>query len=237
MKALCPWVKRFHFLYGYLHRFMNTTTTYLFKYRWRLSLGNALFKRKFIIAVIGFILVLASLPIFFHYIESRRGIQLNDVVLQHIKPRDMSLLLFILLWTNTLLVIVRAVMHPSIFIRLLTAFTLLCITRMITISILPLDPPSNLIALKDPLSNFFYAGPFVTKDLFYSGHTATMFLFIFLLRKKTDKYIAFGISCAVAMLVLIQHVHYTIDVLAAPIFASLVYFITNKWLSHTNFSS
>lgn len=129
--------------------------------------------------------------------------------------------------------LLRAVTDPQIFIRLMSAFTLLCISRVISISLVPLNGPAGLIPLVDPLSNLFYGGPFVSKDLFYSGHTASMFLFYLLLQKRMDKICALAATVIVAVLVLLQHIHYTIDVVAAPIAVFIIYQLSIYWLKNT----
>jgi len=59
--------------------------------------------------------------------------------------------------------------------------------------------------------------------LFFSGHTATVFLLFLCLKKKQDKWLALGGSVLTGFLLLVQHVHYTIDVLAAPVFTYFIY--------------
>ena len=94
----------------------------------------------------------------------------------------------------------------------------------------PLDPPDGLIRLNDPLTSMVYGGKdkFMPKDLFFSGHTSNMFLMCLCLTKKTDKYLAFIATIAVGILVLVQHVHYTIDVLAAFFFTYIIYRVSKK---------
>jgi len=91
--------------------------------------------------------------------------------------------------------------------------------------------PDNLIPFADPITNFFYGKQhdFITKDLFYSGHTSTMFLCFLCFIQKRDKLIALISTLLVGMMVLIQHVHYTVDVLAALPFTYIVYRIAG-WI-------
>jgi hypothetical protein len=99
---------------------------------------------------------------------------------------------------------------------------------MAAIYYVPLNPPDHLISLNDPIANLLYVGGFKTKDLFFSGHTSTIFLMALCMQGKYDK--LFGICCTIAIggLLLIQHVHYTMDVLSAPIFAYGCYYITTR---------
>jgi hypothetical protein len=78
--------------------------------------------------------------------------------------------------------------------------------------------------LNDPFVDFVgYGKNIITKDLFFSGHTSTLFLLFLIARKRALKIFFLAITLAVAMFLLKQHVHYTIDVLAAPVFAWISY--------------
>ncbi|MES2003431.1 MAG: phosphatase PAP2-related protein [Bacteroidota bacterium] len=197
---------------------------------WRKAWGNRDFRLKTIIGTILLLVVILSLPYFFAIIERRQGVQFNDWLLGFIPPVDVSLLTFILIWSMTLFLWVRAIQNPAIFLVALCSLVILCYSRIVTISLIPLNPPAGLIPLKDPISSLFYGGPevFITKDLFYSGHTATQFLIFLCLHKKTDKLIALFSTITVAALVLVQHVHYTIDVLAAFVITYFVYLLGKK---------
>jgi PAP2 superfamily C-terminal len=210
-----------------MQEFCNITI----KERWSIAFANKIFKQKFLIAFIVLIVVLIFLPHFFQHIEKRNGIVLDDFILQRLKPRDVSVVIFFIIWAVTILMMTRALRNPNIFIVLLTSFTLLTISRIISIYLFALNAPIDLIILKDPLSNFFYGTTFITKDLFYSGHTATMFLMFLCLKKKIDKWIAFVASFFVGILVLVQHVHYSIDVLVAPFFTYIIYRLAKYWVS------
>jgi membrane-associated phospholipid phosphatase len=195
---------------------------------------NKTFRRKMIITLIILVLVIISLPTFFNYIEQRKGAYLHDLILQHIPAADVSLLTFLIIWSMSGLVIIRCIQRPSFALLMLMSFTLLCLARMVSITMVPLDPPDGLIRLNDPLTSLVYGGKdkFITKDLFFSGHTSNMFIMYLCLEKRSDKILALLASLLVAILVLIQHVHYTVDVLFAFIFTYLIFRIGKLTATH-----
>jgi hypothetical protein len=105
---------------------------------------------------------------------------------------------------------------------------------MACISLVSLNPPVGLIPLADPITNQFYGIHYITHDLFFSGHTTTVFLIFLCLKKKADRIYVLLASLILGVLLLIQHVHYTIDVLAAPVFTYAVYRLTLVFTKREN---
>jgi membrane-associated phospholipid phosphatase len=155
---------------------------------------------------------------------------LQDYVLDAVPAMDVSIPTFTIIWSVVLLVFYRIYQNPRLFLLVAYGFILMCVLRMLTISLLPLNPPPGLIVLKDPIANIAYGGKgiFITKDLFYSGHTGNMFLFFLCLQHKWDKIIALTASFLVGILVMVQHIHYSIDVIAAFLFTFFIYLGAKK---------
>nr|WP_221269056.1 phosphatase PAP2-related protein [Mucilaginibacter sp. X5P1] len=170
--------------------------------------------------------IIIYLPYFFRGIEQRQGVVLHDWLLAQVPPHNVSVAIFIIIWGMGLLILYRALYRPSIYLVYAWSLIFVCIARMICISIVALNPPVGLIPLSDPLTGVFYGQALITKDLFFSGHITTVMLIFLCLEKKTDKIIAFFSIIAIAVLLIIQHIHYTIDILAAPVITYTVYRFT-----------
>lgn len=190
--------------------------------RWK-EAWKGKFRTAFCAGFIILILILAFFPVFFQWIEKRKGITLHDPLLAALPAYDLSIPIFILIWSMTILILVRCIQSPLTCFLFLWGYIFLCLSRMLTLALVPLAPPVGLIELKDPLTNIFYGGKFIATDLFYSGHTATQFLIFLCLSRRTDKLIALSSTIAIIIMLLLQHVHYTIDIGAALLFSFLVY--------------
>lgn len=197
---------------------------------WKNAWRNKSFRTKTIIGSLILLLIMVCMPHFFGMMERRQGVVLHDMVLEQLPAIDVSVLTFIIIWSMNFLLIYRSVQDPSVFILGLYTLILVNLVRLATISITPLNPPLGLIPLRDPLSSLFYGGPtiFITKDLFFSGHTSSQFMVFLCLKNKADKRVALASSIVVGFLVLIQHVHYTIDVAAAFLATYLAFFTAKK---------
>jgi len=174
------------------------------------------------------------LAFFFQYIQKREGTVLNDFVLNAVPVVNVSVPLFIAIWCMGVYMGVKAIVEPRLLLIFTWAFIFLTAFRVICIWLVALNPPLGLINLSDPLANSFYGKNFITKDLFYSGHTSTIFLIFLCLEKKWEKFMALAATIIVGVLVLVQHIHYTVDVAAAPLFAFLCYFIGGKITGQAN---
>ena len=191
-------------------------------------------RRQIILGTILMLIVVVLMPRFFNTIEKRHGILLNDWLLALIAPRNVSVAIFAIIWAMILLIIVRAIKDPSIYIQYCWTYFFVCAARLICISLVPLDPPAGLIKLTDPLTGIFYGNSVITKDLFFSGHTATLTLIFLCLKRKNDRIISFVATVTVAFLLMVQHIHYTIDILAAPVFVYVFYTATRYILFRNN---
>lgn len=189
---------------------------------WRSNWQSSDYRKKCIVGLITISFILISLPFFYQAIEQRNGISFNDYLLSWLPAYDLSLFIFIIIWSMTLLTFSRFRQDPSIFLTFLWGFILINLSRFVSIGLIPLDAPEDLIPIHDPISNHFYGPKFITKDLFFSGHTAAMFLMFLCLKKRVDKCLALLATIIIGVFVLVQHVHYTMDVVMAPV---ITYFL------------
>lgn len=188
------------------------------QFTWQIAWDYQAFRIKFILGMILLVAILIFIPHFFSHTEAREGIVLNDRLLAYIPAKDVSLLIFLVLYAMIGLLLYRMSRNTIMCLTALWSFIFVCLARIITITLVPLDPPVDIINLADPCSIFFYHSNVITKDLFFSGHTATAFLAVLCMERKNDKILAVIATLTIAVLLLIQHVHYTADILAAPIF-------------------
>lgn len=192
---------------------------------WGAAWRYPVFRRKFYIGLFGTLILLLAFPGFFQSIERHTGPVLNDWVLNQLPPQDVSIGIFLIIWTTALLLLIRARRNPAVFMLFVYGYLIVSLSRIISINLVPLDPPVGLIPLIDPISNAFYGKTYITKDLFYSGHTSSMFLMFLCLRRRWDRLFALIGSVVVGGLLLVQHVHYTIDVLGAFVFTYPLYWL------------
>ena len=94
--------------------------------------------------IIGTVIVLGiafTLPFFFGHIEKRNGAVLNDWLLESIPPHNVSLLIFGIIWGMVLLILIRTIKNPSIYITYCWTLIFVYIVRFITLSLVALNPP------------------------------------------------------------------------------------------------
>ena len=161
---------------------------------------------------------LPALPFFFDAIENRNGYMFSDFILELIPARNFSIAVFFLIWSSCLLLVIRIYRDPMMMLVTLWAYNCVTLLRMACIGLISLNPPAGLIPLADPITNQFYGAHYITHDLFFSGHMTTVFLVFLCLKKKWDRIYVLWASIFLGFFLLGQHVHYTIDVLAAPLF-------------------
>ena len=188
---------------------------------WSKAVAEKAFLACLLIGLLISAIIIITQPAFYRFIEARHGIVLNDFVLNNISPFNVSVPVFIIIWGMVCIGMIRCLTTPRIFLNYMAGFIIITFLRTVCLSLIALDPPPGIIELKDPFTDVFYGGTFITKDLFFSGHTATLVLLSLALEKKRDKLVCTIAAILVAVLLLVQHVHYTIDVIAAPFFAWL----------------
>ncbi len=196
---------------------------------WKAAFIKKSFKNRLLITFPILILILFSITLFLTFNETHKGFIINDPLLNIITPIDLSFFTFGLTYLSVIFVILLSLKTPKIALLTLNAYMLLLVFRIITMYILPLEPPTGIIPLKDViLESSFYSGRANLKDLFFSGHTATIFLFFLVSENKWIKLIFIVLTITIASCLLLQHVHYTIDVIFAPVFSWVCYKLAQK---------
>jgi len=186
---------------------------------WKSFLKDKKSLTEFIITMIVLIVVLISFSQFLNFIEQREGVVLSDPILKAYNPVDLTWLTFTLIYLSLFLFIITTINKPDRLLKAFQAYGLMVIFRTIAMYLTPFEAPETLLLLDDPFVQLFGQGEILTKDLFFSGHTGTLFLLFLLAEDKTIKYIFLLFTLTVGTAVLLQHVHYSVDVFVAPFIA------------------
>lgn len=195
--------------------------------RWNSALQDKSFRSKFIIT--GILLGLCAIiaPAIFKFIQQRNGPILNDYILNWLPATDLSFWIFLVLYVLILSGAVILFQEPERFLHGILAYLIITLLRFITLLLVPLDPPTNIIELRDPLVQYLFYQQSITKDLFFSGHTSVVILLGLVMPNPRLRGLYFTSAGVVAFMLLLQHAHYTIDIFAAPFFAWL-----SVWIAH-----
>jgi membrane-associated phospholipid phosphatase len=185
---------------------------------------------KVILLIFSFALMVLMLHLiasFICNIEHRQGFAFDDPLLSLFQPIDLTWLIFSVLYFSVIFVVIQLLSNPRKLILGFLSYSLLLSFRILAMYLLPLDPPKNIILLKDPLIEYFGTDVTLTRDLFFSGHTSLMVLLFLLSEGKVAKILLLCGVVVVGLGVMLQNVHYSVDVLVA-IFAGYCSFAWTK---------
>ncbi|WP_139925305.1 phosphatase PAP2-related protein [Hymenobacter sp. DG01] len=199
-------------------------------FTWREAWRQPAFRGRLGVVLVLLLTLAALLPRFFAWVQARPGTIFPDPLLALLPARDVSGLTFAVIYLGIGLGVATLLPRPYPLLRALTAYLLLHLLRCATLALLPLEPPIGLIMLRDPLvEQLFYAAPApITKDLFFSGHTATLLLLALAVPAGWRRRVLLAATVAIGLLVMVQRAHYSYDVLAAPLFAGLSFWLAGR---------
>ncbi|MFN8238922.1 MAG: phosphatase PAP2-related protein [Chitinophagales bacterium] len=194
--------------------FANMITT------WKSLWASKHFRMQFLLTFLLFASVIYFSSLYLSILEVRRGTVLLDPFLNRLPPKEYSLPIFCIVHSSLLISLILILLHPKAFLKALQGVSLLLILRTLTVYAVPLEPPIGMIYLQDPITGFFLNNVnVVTKDLFFSGHVSVMCLLIYFSPDRYWRIYLTFVTPVLALLIMWQHVHYSVDVIAAPFFA------------------
>ena len=197
---------------------------------WKEALKNRRFTIFFVVAFIGLVAFGAVLPYFFiEILLPKPGKPLIDPILNFFTPRDWSIEIFILIYFCAALSILFNLTNPKTILLGLQTYVVVNFMRLTSLYLFTLEAPEGTIPLSDPLlAVFAYGQPIYVKDLFFSGHISTLCVFLFIEQRRGLKFFILICTFLVAVLLAWQRVHYTLDMIAAPILTWLVFKIFSR---------
>jgi hypothetical protein len=183
--------------------------------RWQTALSQARF-RWLLALSFGSFLISAKLVVNeLHVAELRPGVVLSDPILVLLPVADLSVPIFLIEYGCALAVLALLAARPARLAVGILAYGIVIFWRAIAIAIVPLDPPPDLVLLVDPAAALVGGGPQFTKDLFFSGHASAMAVFTLCAPKRWARWVFGGFTLVIGVMLMIQRVHYAVDVLVA----------------------
>ena len=195
---------------------------------WKEALQQARYRNLLIYIIVFAILFFAFIPSYFQFIESKQGRLLNDPLLNLLPAFDLSIPIFFLIYSIVLSTAIVNIRKPHTILMIMGTYCSVNFLRLISMFMFTLEPPTGWVMLHDPIVSLIAYEPAFAKDLFFSGHIATLMVTLLPEPNRVFKRIKIAVTIIVGVLLLIQHIHYTIDVIAAPVFTYLSYKVMQR---------
>jgi membrane-associated phospholipid phosphatase len=180
------------------------------------------FSAKTVLSSLIFVILCAVIfTQFLAWNESRansHGFVFDDPVYAILPLKDLSMWIFTLTYGAIILYAILNRQEHYFFSRAVISYSFILLFRIPSMLILPLKVHPDLIFLQDPFLNDIVYPSKIVNDLFFSGHVALVSALAILSKIKWP-FIAIAFLLALSLLV--QRVHYSIDILASVPFAWL----------------
>jgi hypothetical protein len=151
------------------------------------------------------------------YVTRSSSFSVTDIILSNTRVYDVGGIFVwgsVILFLFGLFVCLKNINYAPFVMKSIALFTLI---RSVFISLTHISPfPTHTIINSSFFNLAVFNGIFTGNDLFFSGHTGIPFLLALIFWKnKTLRIIFLSFSVMFAVVVLLGHLHYSIDVLSA----------------------
>lgn len=200
--------------------------------RWKTAWTIAYFRWPLLVAI-GILCVLGLVMAdYFAFIQDRPGIKLNDPFLVWLPSVDLSIPILFCIYIPLLYLLFQSITDPYVFWKFVTGFVVIHLLRIISLLLFPLETPDGFIPLYDPVQGLFYGGRMISKDLFFSGHTAMVFWIFFSVRHGMVRRMMLLTNITLMAMLLFQHIHYAVDIVVALLVTIVLDRLSNQVRFH-----
>jgi hypothetical protein len=216
--------------YQALRVFLERNNAETFLESWRAYFRVPGNKSFFVFSFIANVLLMIACAKVLAYNASHPGHFIPpDPLMRWLQPVDFSVPIFVLEYLSIIFLIFYMSDKPGYFIKCLWSVCVLLWLRTFMILVTRFSPSPDMIVLKDPFTQFFFGENVqVTNDLFFSGHVGLLAFFYLIVDNKYLKAFLLFTMVAVGFMLIWQQVHYTLDVLFAPLFSKLIFELVTK---------
>ncbi len=160
----------------------------------------------------------------------------RDILLDNLPVVGLNTIIVEGAFIFTLFVTLLVISKPKYLIFSLKAGAIFIATRAMFNALTHLGIYPNSVVLDKGFWDNIYGSLGMTAGFFFSGHTGFPFLFALIFwNEKVLRYIFLSVSLLFGISVLLAHVHYSIDVFAAP-YITYSIFVMSKYLFSNDYS-
>lgn len=201
------------------------------------ALTMSLFKdRDFLISTaVGFLMLIASLVTVFystHYADISASNPVADIILSNTPVFDVDGFFVYGALALVLFIAITIASRPRYMPFALKSISLFYFIRSIFVSLTHISPYPYHVAIANSFftSSHFFRVFFTGDDLFFSGHVGLPFLMALLFWDNVIlRYVFLASSVVLAVVVLLGHLHYSIDVFSAYFITYTIFVMAKKF--------